>query len=761
MTAARRLVLETFGAGDDRQRGRCVDIHVVVADRGGDRPRGAQHPPRRPVLAFEGVDRPDQALGDPDRRLGLDQLLAELRRPRPLAALAEDVDEAGDAGDLGPGVSVGAAEVERGVERFLGLAVVGAVVEDEAEPLVELCCDRGEVVLERQGETGADRLQALVEVAALGLDDALQAEDAGVEVDALGGARVGGGEPGQLDRLRVAGAAAMVVGHREPFEGGLGRPLGLGESLGCETAGGEGLFPFAAELVDRRQATLRLGVSQPVAVALAVGGELAPGFRRFAELADQLGAAAVALQRLGPQFLTLVPGPELERLARRPHRVAVGVDRLGGLCGGEQSLAGAGVAAGAAPVGGDLEAAATACLQGLGQFAMQIPAADPGHLGVERLLGQCVAEAGRPRPVFLQQPDLDQLGQAGVRGELGGQVEIDLLTDDGGGLGGFPGLGREVGDADQHCFADRVGDRDLVALGKLEATSARTQGVPRVQRADQLLDEEGGAHRPVVDRPHQRRGGRLGQQLAQQFADRGAIERLERQLLELAVAAQLVAQPAEPVVAGQAVGAVGGDDQDRQLLQRARQRRQELERGLVRPLQVVEDDHRRRRLAEVGEGAADRLEDRRPFAVGGGLAELGEQQREVGEERAALGERVGVRPQLRAQRLDDRAVGDRGPVGRGSPEGPVEAGGDLGGEGALADPRLAGQQDDRAVALPGPLGRLVQLGELVRPSDQQFSLAHGDFSLGAGRGGSVRPADARRFGKPVVYESALRRVNGR
>src|SRR6185503_13645740 len=40
--AAGRLVLEPFGGGDDRQRGGRVDVHVVVADRGGDGARGAQ-----------------------------------------------------------------------------------------------------------------------------------------------------------------------------------------------------------------------------------------------------------------------------------------------------------------------------------------------------------------------------------------------------------------------------------------------------------------------------------------------------------------------------------------------------------------------------------------------------------------------------------------------------------------------------------------------------------------------------------------------
>ena len=65
------------------------------------------------------------------------------------------------------------------------------------------------------------------------------------------------------------------------------------------------------------------------------------------------------------------------------------------------------------------------------------------------------------------------------------------------------------------------------------------------------------------------------------------------------------------------------------------------------------------------------------------------------------------------------------------PEDAIEAGGGLGGQRALADPGLAAEQDDRALALAGPLGRLVQPGELVRPPDQQSPLTHLKSSLGA------------------------------
>ena len=280
-------------------------------------------------LAFEGVDRPDQPLGDPDGGVGVDQLAAELGRPRPLAALAQDVDEAGDAGNLGAGVAVGAAEVEGGVERLLGLAVVGAVVEDEAEALVELggdgvrSCSSARASPARTDSRPCSKSPPLASTtpcrprtrASRSTRSAARASAAASLASSIAS--------------RVAGAAAMVVGHRQPLQGGVGGAFGGDEGLGSEAAGGEGLLAFAAEVVDRSQAPLCLGVLEPVAATVGAGGELAPGFRRFAELADQLSAAAVALQRLRPQILGLVFGPELQRLARSPHRVAVGMDRLG------------------------------------------------------------------------------------------------------------------------------------------------------------------------------------------------------------------------------------------------------------------------------------------------------------------------------------------------------------------------------------------------------------------------------------------------
>ena len=107
-------------------------------------------------------------------------------------------------------------------------------------------------------------------------------------------------------------------------------------------------------------------------------------------------------------------------------------------------------------------------------------------------------------------------------------------------------------------------------------------------------------------------------------------QRAQHELVEPAGAAQVVAQAPHAVVAREPVGAVGGDHQHRQLAERLGERRQQLERRLVGPLQVVEDDQRVPLGGDGGERAADRLEQRR--AIGGrrGRSELGQQQRELG-----------------------------------------------------------------------------------------------------------------------------------
>ena len=95
------------------------------------------------------------------------------------------------------------------------------------------------------------------------------------------------------------------------------------------------------------------------------------------------------------------------------------------------------------------------------------------------------------------------------------------------------------------------------------------------------------------------------------------VERLQRELGERAVAPQVVPQPAQRMRAGQLVGAVGGDDQQRQLAQRQRERAEQLDRGVVGPLQVVEQQRRgplRRRASARPQRIASTSVARSPLA---------------------------------------------------------------------------------------------------------------------------------------------------
>jgi hypothetical protein len=355
----------------------------------------------------------------------------------------------------------------------------------------------------------------------------------------------------------------------------------------------------------------------------------------------------------------------------------------------------------------------------------------PGDIEVERFLRKRMAEGGPSRPAFLEQAGLDQLGETGRGRQLRRQAQVELLAEDGRRLRCLAGLRRDRGDPDQDRFADRVRDRDLVLVRELEPLRPLPQRAPHAQRGDHLLDEEGRTHGPVADGSDQRRRGSLGQQLGEQLSDPLRVERLQRQLLQLAAAPQLVAQPAQPVVAREAVGAVGGDDEDRHLRQRGPQRRQQLERRFVGPLEVVEDDDGGPLGAEVDQGAAHRLEDRRPFGPLGGVAELGQQQGEVGKERTAARQRLRIDAQPRSQCLDDRAVGHGDAARREPAQNEFRPRRAFLGEAALADPRLAAQQQQGAASFSCSSSRGLDLGQLGRPADERGPGAHLAVSLGA------------------------------
>ena len=371
-------------------------------------------------------------------------------------------------------------------------------------------------------------------------------------------------------------------------------------------------------------------------------------------------------------------------------------------------------------MGGDLHRLAAAGLERLGELAVQRAAAQPRHVGVERLPAQRVAEGGAAVAALAQDAVALELGEAVLAREPAGEVEVEALAGDGGRLGRGARLVGERRGAHQHRVADRVGRGDVLVAAELEAARAGLEAAAHHERAGELLDEERQALRAVVDRDGERRRGPLGQEAREQLGGLAEVERRERELVQPAAAAQLVAQPAQRVVARQAVGAVGAQQHQRQLVERRREAREQLERRLVGPLQVVEHDERG--LAELGERGADRLEDRRAVARRGLLAELGEQQREVRAERPQPREGAGPEAQVRAQGGDDRAVGGDGAGARRAAQHEHARGGaGLVGEARLADAGLAGEEQQRARAAARALDGLAQLGELGVAAEERGS----------------------------------------
>ena len=213
--------------------------------------------------------------------------------------------------------------------------------------------------------------------------------------------------------------------------------------------------------------------------------------------------------------------------------------------------------------------------------------------------------------------------------------------------------------------------------------------------------------------PRARRGAR---QLGDQLAGASLVERLEGDLGQHAVAAQVMPQPPQRMRARQLVGAIGGDDQQRQLAQRQRERRQQLDRRVVGPLQVVEQERRRALGDDRGQRAADRLDERGAIAARARLAELGEEHGEVAAQRTAAVETAGDRSQVLAQRADDRAVGRPGRRRGAAQE--AHAGERLLGQPRLPDPGLAGEQEQAAAAGRGAIKRGAQSRPLELAADQ-------------------------------------------
>ena len=298
--------------------------------------------------------------------------------------------------------------------------------------------------------------------------------------------------------------------------------------------------------------------------------------------------------------------------------------------------------------------------------------------------------------------------------------------------------------------AHRVLDRDhahdlLRGLG--QPLHARDEQV--AQRLGQLLAAVGGGREQLLGVERVALAA-LEQAVGELVVRRGVEDR--RDLRHHLVAAE--ALQAEPVHAGRAlelreqrpqrmapvqlVGAVGDHERQRLRARVAHEEGEEVARGLVGPVQVLEHEHDGPDAAEPLDQGEQGLEHARlvaAVAVGRGdrarrARELGHQLRERGarglrEAVRDVGAALGQLARDRAQRVDQRGVGDRGAAQlEAVADEHAGAGGggarlELGDEPALADPGLPGDEREGGNARRRAAERAVESGELVRAADER------------------------------------------
>ena len=222
--------------------------------------------------------------------------------------------------------------------------------------------------------------------------------------------------------------------------------------------------------------------------------------------------------------------------------------------------------------------------------------------------------------------------------------------------------------------------------------------------------------------------------------------------------------------------AVGAEEHRAPRLRRPHEVAQQLQRRAVGPLQVVEHEQQRRAGGDLrqqrGEGVEQALAldarlglDRRGRPDG--RAELGQQRGEVGRARAeplrGAGQRGAARPA--AQHLEHRLVG----AGAGLVEAAeqhdravaVDGAGELRGEPRLADPRVAGEQDEPPLVADRRVPRLVQRAERLLAADERVAGGRGPERGGqrAGRETGGRGRLGRR--RVAAQQPRVERHHGR
>ena len=267
----------------------------------------------------------------------------------------------------------------------------------------------------------------------------------------------------------------------------------------------------------------------------------------------------------------------------------------------------------------------------------------------------------------------------------------------------------------------RVRDSIPPDSGQEEVAQVRRERRPGVHLGrEQLLDQERVALRATGDRLHQGGRERLAADLLQESRHLAAVEPAQLDARRPAAALELRQDGKEGMAPVELVGAEGCDERRSPAAQASREVGEQLERGSVGPVDVLE--HEDEGAGHTVEEAPDSLEH--PAATPGtepaprgGRTEVREQRGQlrpgkvdelVGALAEALDEAAERLDEWRVWQkvgaeLDTRAHGDGGPAGHLARCEVLD-------EAALANPGLAAEQDHRAL---GPDGyRLLQGAQL-------------------------------------------------
>ena len=510
--------------------------------------------------------------------------------------------------------------------------------------------------------------------------------------------------------------------------------------------------------MDGGQPALGVGVRDARAAA-GVGSPHSSRQRpaRLRELAGELGAARVALERV--DAARRAPRPSGHSSSAWPPgagRVAVGVHRARLRRGAQRAPpARAHASRAPEPVGRDLDAARAARPRAP-RPARRCSARRRSHgtsaYSASRLSAwRNAAAAGA---VLAHQPALEQLREPRRRRRTLGDERRGRTRSPATAAASAAAraVRRQLRGADQHRVADGVGHAAPRRRRRARARAAR----PPASRCTHAAPAR--APRRRTGRPACGRGSRgPATAPARRRAAARAARRSPPRRAARAPARRAGRRGAARGAAGAACGRAAGRRSGRRRrtstgssAERLGERGEQLERGLVGPLQVVEHDERRRAPGRCcAKAQLHRLEQRRPVARRRRIAELGQQQREVRPQRAEPVEAVRARragrraARRRSGRRAPRRRGSRGPTAPARPTPPATSSARR----VLPDAGLAGEEDQRArrrarARVAAPAASRVAL---VLAADER---AAGDMAESRSRrrpeaaGGRLRPRPA-------------------